>query len=147
MFPITVPPLRERREDIPLFVQAFVDELAAAMGKRIENVEAGSMAALLAHDWPGNVRELRNVVERAMIMATGPTLRIDPPGPASAGLPPATDARAQTRAQLLRVLQDTGWRIRGPHGAAVRLGLNPTTLESRIKRLGLTRPGTGDRTP
>ena len=65
VFPITIPPLRERREDIPLFVQAFVDQLAAAMGKRIEDVDAGSMEALLAHDWPGNVRELRNVVERA----------------------------------------------------------------------------------
>ena len=82
-----------------------------------------------------------------MIMATGPTLRIDAPGPASVGHPSTTDSRAQARAQLLQVLQDTGWRIRGPHGAAARLGLNPSTLESRIKRLGLTRPGTGVRMP
>lgn len=142
VFPITIPPLRERREDISLFVQAFVDELAVGMGKRIDEVDAVSMEALLAYDWPGNVRELRNVVERAMIMATGPTLRIDPPHAASVWHAPATDARALARARILQVLQDTGWRIRGPHGAAARLGLNASTLESRMRRLGLTRPGT-----
>jgi transcriptional regulator with GAF, ATPase, and Fis domain len=142
VFPITIPPLRERREDISLFVQAFVDEFAVAMGRRIDDVDAGSMEALLAYDWPGNVRELRNVVERAMIMAAGPTLRIDPPGAAGIGPAPAADSRARARAQILQVLQETGWRVRGPHGAAARLGLKPSTLESRIKRLGLTRPGT-----
>jgi transcriptional regulator with GAF, ATPase, and Fis domain len=142
VFPITIPPLRERREDIPLFVQAFVDELAGAMGRRIDDIDADSIAGLQAYDWPGNVRELRNVVERAMIMASGPTLRIEAPHPVSNRHVSATDSRAQGRVQILKVLQDTGWRIRGPHGAAVRLGLKPTTLESRIKSLGLTRPGT-----
>ena len=143
VFPITVPPLRERPEDIPLFVQAFVDDLAAAMGKRIDDVDADSIGGLLEHDWPGNVRELRNVVERAMILATGPTLRIDAPAGATLHHVQESDTRAEMRTRILQVLQDTGWRIRGPHGAAARLGLNPSTLESRIKRLGLTRPGTG----
>jgi transcriptional regulator of acetoin/glycerol metabolism len=110
------------------------------MGKRIDEVDAASMEGLLAHDWPGNVRELRNVIERAMIIASGPTLRIDTPP--RVGHVSAADSRGQARSQILQVLADTGWRIRGPHGAAARLGLKPSTLESRLKRLGLTRPGT-----
>jgi formate hydrogenlyase transcriptional activator len=140
VFPITVPPLRERREDIPLLVQAFVDQLSGTMGKRIEEVDPKTMEDLVAHPWPGNVRELRNLVERAMIMANGPTLRIHPPLAEDIdGV--GTGLTEVTQSHILQVLHDTSWRIRGPHGAAARLGLKPTTLESRIKKLGLSRPG------
>jgi transcriptional regulator with GAF, ATPase, and Fis domain len=139
VFPIFLPPLRERREDIPLFVDAFVDELAGTMGKRIEEIESASMQALVAYGWPGNVRELRNLVERAMILATGPTLRIYPEIEIDEANSGSSMVSAE-RTRILQILQDTGWRIRGAHGAAARLGLKPTTLESRIKKLGITRP-------
>jgi formate hydrogenlyase transcriptional activator len=142
VFPVTVPPLRERREDIPLLVQGLVDQLAATMGKRVQQVDPASLAALVAYPWPGNVRELRNVVERAMITSSGPVLRLDPPETGSRGAAARTDLTAVERTHILQVLQDTGWRVRGTHGAAAHLGLKPTTLESRMKKLGLTRPGT-----
>lgn len=141
VFPITVPPLRERRDDIPLLIEAFVDELSATMGKRIEKVDPDTMGALVAYAWPGNVRELRNLVERAMIMATEPFLRIIPPQTGLCANRSETDLTAFERTHILQVLHDTGWRIRGEYGAAARLGLKPTTLESRIKKLGLLRPG------
>jgi len=142
VFPISVPALRERREDIPLFVQAFVDELARTMGRRIEEIDSGSLDNLLAYPWPGNVRELRNVVERAMILATGSRLRISTPDldPSAAS---TTGQTHMERAEILQALRDAGWRIRGLHGAAARLRLKPTTLESRMKKLGLNRPGSG----
>jgi transcriptional regulator with GAF, ATPase, and Fis domain len=140
VFPITAPPLRERREDVPLLVWAFVDEFSKAMGKPIEAIAKASLRALQAYDWPGNVRELRNVIERAMILANGATLRIDPPGagaaPITRGL--VTLAEAE-REHIQRVLDATGWRIRGTGGAAGILGLKPTTLESRMAKLGLRR--------
>jgi formate hydrogenlyase transcriptional activator len=145
VFPITLPPLRERLEDLPLLVQAFVDELSTTMGKRIEGVARQSLDALARYSWPGNVRELRNVVERALIMATGPTLRLDAPTSDTRQADSRTELADIERAHILQVLQDTAWRIRGAHGAAARLGLNPTTLESRIKKLGLARPGTESR--
>jgi formate hydrogenlyase transcriptional activator len=140
VFPITAPPLRERREDIPLLVWAFVEEFSKAMGKAVEAIAKASLRALQQYDWPGNVRELRNAVERAMILASGPTLRIDLPGvvsvPVWRGL--ATLAEVE-REHILRVLESTQWRIRGTGGAAEILGLPPTTLESRMARLGLRR--------
>jgi len=141
VFPITIPPLRERREDIPLFVQAFIDEFAGTMAKPIEEVDRESLEALIAYSWPGNVRELRNVVERAMIMSTSSILRVSTPEVEVRG-PAQNDLQFVERAHIVNVLNETGWRIRGPHGAAARLGLKPTTLESRIKNLGLIRPGT-----
>jgi DNA-binding NtrC family response regulator len=140
VFPLPLPPLRARREDIPSLVWALVEELATTIGKRIRGVDPQSMAALARHPWPGNVRELRNVIERAMILATSPVLRIDESlldsQPAAR---PSGDVMG--RQEVLQVLQDTGWRIRGSGGAAARLGLKPTTLEARMKRLGITRPG------
>ena len=141
VFPITVPPLRERPDDIPLLIEAFVDELSATMGKRIEKVDPSSVEAMVAYRWPGNVRELRNLVERAMIMATEPVLRILPHETDSCATSPQTDLASFERAHILQVLHDTGWRIRGEYGAAARLGLKPSTLESRLKKLGLSRPG------
>jgi transcriptional regulator with GAF, ATPase, and Fis domain len=140
VFPITVPPLRERREDVPLLVWAFVDEFSKAMGKPVEAVSKSSLRALQAYDWPGNVRELRNVIERALILANGPTLRIEPPGagaaPVARGLATLVEVE---RDHIRRVLEATGGRIRGTGGAAAILGLKPTTLESRMAKLGLRR--------
>jgi transcriptional regulator with GAF, ATPase, and Fis domain len=140
VFPIQIPPLRDRLEDVPSLVRTFVEELTRTMGKRIEEIDARSLDALADYAWPGNVRELRNAVERAMIMATGPTLSLEVPPPISAESLSRSTVTGQ--AQIEQVLHETGWRIRGPHGAAARLGLKPTTLESRIRKLGLTRPGT-----
>lgn len=140
VFPITAPPLRERREDIPLLVWAFVEEFSKAMGKSIEAIAKASLRALQQYDWPGNVRELRNAIERAMILASGPMLRIDLPDAATtpALRPLATLAEAE-REHILRVLEATHWRVRGAGGAAEILGLPPTTLESRMAKLGLRR--------
>jgi len=140
VFPIEVPPLRERREDIPALVRTFVDELTRSMGKRVEEIDARSLDVLAEYAWPGNVRELRNAVERAMILSTGPVLSIEVPQAIAAGS--ASHSTVVGRAQIEQVLHETSWRIRGPHGAAARLGLKPTTLESRIRKLGLARPGT-----
>ncbi|MFO7695313.1 MAG: sigma 54-interacting transcriptional regulator [Vicinamibacterales bacterium] len=144
VFPVRVPPLRDRPEDIPLLVDALIHELAGLMGKRIERVSRASLDALALYAWPGNVRELRNAVERAMILATGPVLEIEipdggRPSPEAPPLPRAAAGRLD-RAELLRVLQQTGWRVRGKKGAAVLLGLKPTTLEYRIARFGIKRP-------
>jgi transcriptional regulator with GAF, ATPase, and Fis domain len=145
VFPIVVPPLRERREDIPMLAWTFVKEFAATFGKPTEHIDEASMAALVAHAWPGNVRELRNAIERAMILSRGPTLHIElAPG---RGLKPAPKPSAAPgtleqaeREHLLQALQRCGWRIRGSGGAAAQLGIKPTTLESRLKKLGLRRP-------
>jgi formate hydrogenlyase transcriptional activator len=140
VFPITVPPLRERQEDVPLFVQAFVDEFSGSMIKPIDHLDQSSMKALMEYSWPGNVRELRNVVERAMIMTSGSVLRIAAPEADARALPGAR-LESTEREQVLRILEETGWRIRGAQGAASRLGMKPTTLESRMKSMGLVRPG------
>ena len=139
VFPIDVPPLRERRDDIPALVRTFVEELTRSMSKRVGEIDPRSLDALAEYSWPGNVRELRNAVERAMILATGPVLSIEVPRAIGADSTPAP--RVAARDQVEQVLHETGWRIRGPHGAAARLGVKPTTLESRIRKLGLARPG------
>jgi formate hydrogenlyase transcriptional activator len=139
VFPVEVPPLRERREDIPLLSWTFVKEFSNSMGKAIDAIADDSMAAMLAYPWPGNVRELRNVIERAMILSRGSTLQIKLGHPA---LRPQVASTAGTleeaeRDHILRVLERCGWRIRGTNAAAEQLGVKPTTLESRIKKLGL----------
>ncbi|NJM13235.1 MAG: sigma-54-dependent Fis family transcriptional regulator, partial [Synechococcaceae cyanobacterium SM1_2_3] len=140
VFPITVPTLRERREDISLLIWTFVEEFSKAMGKTVETIAKSSLQALHQYQWPGNVRELRNVIERAMILTSGPTLKIDLPGviAAPSSLRLVTLAEAE-REHLQRVLQFTQGRIRGAGGAADILGLKPTTLESRMAKLGLRR--------
>jgi PAS domain S-box-containing protein len=138
VFPIVVPPLRERRGDIPALVSVFVSEFGTAFGKNIESIVKESMDALQRYAWPGNVRELRNVVERAMIVAKGPRLRIDLPEKAAAAMSRMTINQVD-REHICRVLEIAGWRIRGKDGAAEMLGLKPTTLESRMAKLGIRR--------
>lgn len=146
VFPIHLPPLRERREDISPLAESFVEEFAHSMGKPIDAVTKASMKVLVNHHWPGNIRELRNVVERAVILAQGPTLKIELPARAGvAATPPAKQGLTPTlthveRDHIVRVLEATGWRIRGSAGAAEILGLKPSTLESRMTKLGIRRP-------
>jgi formate hydrogenlyase transcriptional activator len=144
VFPIHLPPLRERRDDIPRLVETFVEEFARAMGKHIDAVAKSSLQTLCAYSWPGNIRELRNVIERAVILAQGPILKIGlPPGATAAAFPiksslvPLAEVE---RDHIVRVLEATGWRVRGKAGAAEVLGLKPSTLESRMLKLGIRRP-------
>jgi formate hydrogenlyase transcriptional activator len=139
VFPITVPPLRDRVGDIPTLVWTFVEEFAKSFGKPITSVSRASLDALAQHGWPGNVRELRNAVEHAMILATGPHLVIPAPGVRAAGRQKSLRLADVEAAHILGVLERTGWRVRGPQGAADLLGLKPTTLEGRMARLGLRR--------
>jgi formate hydrogenlyase transcriptional activator len=141
VFPIRVPPLRERVEDIPQMVWRFVEEFSKAFGKRVDSISKESLAALQQYAWPGNVRELRNVVERAMIVATGPRLTISVPSSSSVATRRSPKLVDVEKEHIRSVLEGSGWRIRGPGGAAERLGLKPTTLETRMARLGLKRPG------
>ena len=141
VFPIHVPPLRERIEDIPALVWCFVEEFAKALGKRIDTIDKDTMTALQQYSWPGNIRELRNVVERAMIVATGRRLAITPPQASPTAAKRSPKLIDVEKEHIKRVLETTGWRIRGVGGAADRLGLKPTTLETRIAKLGLKRPG------
>jgi transcriptional regulator with GAF, ATPase, and Fis domain len=145
VFPVTVPPLRERREDIPLLVWAFVEEFARTLGKAVRAVARESMEALQNYPWPGNVRELRNIIERAMITSTGPTLHVALPGAADAVAARSMALEDVEREHILHALALTGWRVRGQDGAAALLRVKPTTLESRMARLGIRRPGRGSR--
>jgi len=142
VFPIRLPPLRERIDDIPMLVWHFAHEFADTMGRRVERIPKESMAALVRYRWPGNVRELRNVIERAMILATDSTLRVTLPETAAVRAPAATAAtlKDSERRQIEATLAQCGWRIRGERGAAARLGLKPSTLESRMRKLGINRP-------
>jgi PAS domain S-box-containing protein len=139
VFPIHVPPLRERREDIPPLAWAFVESIGRRMGKTIKTIPRRSMDQLQRYTWPGNVRELSNVIERAMILATDDTLRIELPLIPQTAAAPRMTLKDSQRAQILRVLDECGWRIRGASGAAQILGLKPTTLEARMAKLGIRR--------
>jgi PAS domain S-box-containing protein len=159
VFPIDLPPLRERPEDIRLLVHYFVGRYATKIGRRISRVPEKLMERLLAYAWPGNVRELENVIERAVILSKGPELEViselpaeipspaevsepaaQPPleGPAG-GIPSSVKLRHVERDHILTTLKRSGWRIEGPTGAAHLLGLNPSTLRSRMKKLGIER--------
>jgi DNA-binding NtrC family response regulator len=160
VFPLQMPPLRERREDVPELTRAFVAELSARMNKRIESISEEALARLVAYPWPGNIRELQNVLERAVILCEGSVLEVPPlPGSpravTSAALPasmpqamsapasaqnPADQLDAVNRTHILAVLQATGWVIAGPKGAAARLGMKRSTLHFRMKKLGIARP-------
>jgi formate hydrogenlyase transcriptional activator len=142
VFPIRVPPLRERTEDIPQLVWTFLEEFCSRMGKRITQVPRTTMEALQRYPWPGNVRELRNVVEHSAIVTTGETLTVPmlDETVAAAATPPQTLADSE-RQLILRALESRRWKIKGPNGAAAALGLNPSTLYSRMKKLGIRTPG------
>ena len=142
VFPISVPPLRERAGDIPLLVWRFVEEFSTALGKQVDSISRDDMAALQQYSWPGNIRELRNVVERAMIMSTGRRLTCPLPATSTAAVRRSVKLEDVEREHIRTVLESTGWRVRGAGGAAEQLGLQPTTLESRLVRLGLKRPAT-----
>lgn len=149
VFPIQVPPLRERSSDIPLLVWFFITDLQARLGKTFETVPARVMDALISYDWPGNVRELRNVVERAMILSPGTRLELGDTLPARPGSTRASHRNREQqsgnledveRDHIVRMLEECGWKVRGTDGAAERLGLKRTTLQSRMKKLGIQRP-------
>lgn len=140
VFPIVIPPLRERRDDIPPLVWYFVRSFAEKMEKSIESISRSSMNQLCQYHWPGNVRELKNIIERAVIITTGSTLQIELPGSQEAGAHQVQTLNEVQRQYILETLESTGWRIRGNRGAAEILGLKPTTLESRMAKLGIVRP-------
>jgi formate hydrogenlyase transcriptional activator len=141
VFPIRLPALRERREDIPLLVAHFVPLLARRMGKDMRTISSNALRALQAHDWPGNVRELENVLERAVIRCTGPELEVDCASGferyGAAQRTPDQSFEAATRAHIVSVLQSTRGVVGGPNGAAARLGLKRSTLNFKLKKLGI----------
>ena len=144
VFPIEVPPLRERREDIPLLVWYFVTRKRTTLGRAVTRVPDKAMTAFQRYDWPGNVRELENVIERALILSPGDTLVVDERTFASPGKarPESGIFRLEDveRSHILRVLGECGWRIAGRGNAAERLGMNRSTLRSRMEKLGIERP-------
>jgi PAS domain S-box-containing protein len=139
IFPVHVPPLRERVEDIAALVWSFVDDISATCGKQIDSISRESMSALHRHSWPGNVRELRNVIERAVIVAAGSHLTVEPPRSASSTRIRTLKLDEIECEHIRTVLDRTDWRVRGAAGAADLLGLKPTTLESRMAKLGIRR--------
>jgi PAS domain S-box-containing protein len=139
VFPITLPPLRERKEDIPQLVWHFVRQYSEKMGTSIEHVPKKSMDTLVSYSWPGNIRQLQNIIEQALIASDGPNLDIQIPATFTSGTAVSTALEDVERDHILRILDESGWRIRGTRGAAELLELKPTTLEFRMKKLGIRR--------
>jgi transcriptional regulator with GAF, ATPase, and Fis domain len=141
IFPVHVPPLRDRRDDIPLLAQHFVREFRTRIGRQIERVDADALDRLTAYDWPGNVRELANILERAVILCRGPVLldsHICLPAVAGpAGADEVCSLDEAERRHIVKALERAGGVIAGPRGAARMLGLNRSTLWSRMKKLGM----------
>jgi transcriptional regulator with GAF, ATPase, and Fis domain len=145
VFPMEVPPLRARREDIPLLVWHFISEKQAKLGKKIEEISETTMDRLIEYLWPGNIRELENVLERAIILSPGSTLIVEPLLDAVEPLISVAESKSESvdnvmRHHMLGVLQECHWRIKGAGAAADRLGMNPSTLRYRMKKLGIERP-------
>jgi DNA-binding NtrC family response regulator len=141
VFPITLPPLRHRREDIPALAEHFMRRVAARLRKDLRALSPTALARLREHDWPGNIRELENVIERAVILAEGSLLEIPPfssAAPPEADVAHADDLAGVNRSHILGVLEATGWIVAGPHGAAARLGVKRSTLNYRMKKLGIS---------
>jgi PAS domain S-box-containing protein len=143
VFPLVLPPLRERPDDIPLLARFLLDKFATRIGRRFEGIDPATLRRLVTYPWPGNIRELQNVIERAVILATGAMLEVDsdilghsPPQPSGKASATLEDVE---RNHILAVLHQTRWVIDGPRGAAAILGLHPNTLRSRLKRLGVSR--------
>jgi transcriptional regulator with GAF, ATPase, and Fis domain len=144
VFPITVPPLRQRKDDIPLMVQAFVERYSKKLGKQITSIQKETMKALQDYPWPGNVRELESIIERAVILCPGHVLQLADKLEISS---PTLSSTMRTleemeRNQILQILSETRWRIEGENGAAAILGLHPSTLRARMHKLGIVRPTT-----
>jgi len=145
VFPVHMPPLRDRQEDIPLLVRHFVQNFAQRMKKTIDSIPSETMDRLCCYHWPGNIRELQNVIERAVILTTGRILRV-PLTELKSRAAPSSPRKHDTldeaeRKHIVAVLKDTHWVLSGPYGAAVRLGMKRTTLQHRMRRLGISRPG------
>jgi formate hydrogenlyase transcriptional activator len=145
VFPVHVPPLRERPEDIPLLVRHFAQQFARRLGKTIEAIPSDTMQGLIRYSWPGNIRELQNIIERAVILSPGPVLQVPLADlkPLATGASPKNNdtLEAAERKHILAVLGETKWVLGGPNGAAVRLGLKRSTLQFRMRKLGIDRPG------
>jgi formate hydrogenlyase transcriptional activator len=152
VFPITVPPLRERREDIPMLVRHFAQQFARRMKRTVDTIPSETMEALTRYDWPGNIRELQNLIERAVILSTGPTLAVPPEAldgrrgqPGSTAHKSGGNGESETledadRRHIIGALERTNWVIAGPRGAAARLGIKRSTLQFRMRKLGIVRP-------
>lgn len=140
VFPILVPPLRSRRQDIPELVWFFVREFCEKMGKRIETIRKSTMEKLEIYDWPGNIRELKNIVERAMIISSGPVLEVELPEMERGKTALIKSLLDLQRGHILDVLNHTGWRVRGAQGAAEILDVKATTLEAKMAKMGIKRP-------
>jgi formate hydrogenlyase transcriptional activator len=145
VFPITIPPLRERPGDIPALVRHFVQHAARRMNRAIDTIPCKTMEALMQYPWPGNIRELENIIERGVILSPGPVLRVPIQDLRTRIAPGHNHEQSQTleeieRKHILATLKDTRWVLSGPRGAAMRLGLNRATLYFRMKKLGIVRP-------
>jgi formate hydrogenlyase transcriptional activator len=144
VFPVLLPPLRDRHEDIPALVAHFVDIYARRMSRQIEHIPPSTMSALTAYPWPGNIRELQNLIERAVILSNDGVLPNPlPTGPTQvvASSEGATTLKDSERTLILKTLAEVGWVIGGPKGAAAKLGLKRTTLIHKMQKLGISRPG------
>jgi formate hydrogenlyase transcriptional activator len=145
VFPLSVPPLRERREDIPLLTRYFVQKHAQRMGRAIDKISKSAMEALTRYDWPGNIRELQNVLERSVILTHGNTLQIAMPdlgetsGSSLLGIRGSMASQTAERQAIVTALEDAKGQVGGPSGAAVRLGMKRTTLQSRMRKLNIAR--------
>jgi formate hydrogenlyase transcriptional activator len=143
VFPLVMPPLRERQEDIPTLVRYFVQKHARRMNRTVETIPSETLDLLVRYSWPGNIRELENLIERAVIVSPGPVLRVPlselklPSEPAAGEM---LTLEAAQREHVLKALEATNWVLAGPSGAAAKLGMKRTTLQSRMQKLGLTRP-------
>jgi len=147
VFPLLVPPLRDRHEDIELLIRHFVELSGRKMGKRIEEIPETTMAALVQYHWPGNIRELQNLIQRAVVLSKDGVLSnpLTAPGLPVMALPAATTLRESERALILRTLEQVGWVVGGPKGAARKLGIKRTTLNHRMRKLGISRPDVHER--
>ncbi|MBI2485787.1 MAG: sigma 54-interacting transcriptional regulator [Deltaproteobacteria bacterium] len=143
VFPLEIPPLRERKSDIPLLVNVFLGKFAKKLGKQVHGLYKDTMDRLMRYSWPGNIRELQNVIERAVVLAQNLIIPIDEHMlQLNTGLESSNSKRLEDieRSHILRVLEDTKWVIEGKRGAASALGLHPSTLRYRIKKLGIKKP-------